>query len=59
MIPIGLHLDNVYRDPMPDFQLLHQIGLLPEDHTRLGDVGHCVRRFPFESASLQLLATLM
>lgn len=22
---IGLHTDNPYRDPMPDFQLLHQI----------------------------------
>jgi len=24
-LAIGLHTDNVYRDPMPDFQLLHQI----------------------------------
>jgi len=24
-LPIGLHTDNPYRDPMPDFQILHQI----------------------------------
>ena len=41
--PIGMHTDNPYRDPTPDFQLLHAIEQCScaQDHGKVTADGNC------------------